>query len=136
MKKFLLKCCAVLALGSVATSAMAVSGYQSSIISIQDALSKTRFSNTLSRGFSTVITVINYTENTIVVDQPDGAVLTRLTSDRIINPDYSGQTNIVLRDYATGNVFFPVPGHSGLVSPFAVVSVYVSNHQYVVYVTE
>ncbi len=136
MKKLLLSCLAVISLGLFTASAFSMPVYQSNIESISDALNKTRLKSLTGRGLSTVITIINYTENTIVVDQPDGRVLTRLTADRIVSPDYDGQTRVVLRDQASGRVFFPTPGNSGFVSPFAVVSVYVSNQHYVVYVTE
>ena len=138
MKKILLSCVAILGLGILTSTAMAAPVYQSTIGSISDALNKSRSASLVSSGLKTVISIINYSEQTIRVNEPDGQILSRQTSDRIISPDYAGLTRIVLSDYVTGNVFFPAPGdpNSGYVTPFAVVSVYVSQGRYVVFVTE
>lgn len=130
MKKLLLSCVAVLGLGFIST-AVAAPAYQSKIESIPAALNKTNFASFARDGYSTVISVINYSNNEVLVDQPSGHVLTGRTSDRILNPDYDGQTYIVLKDNATQATFF-----ANYVPRYAVVSVYVSNQQYVVYVTE
>lgn len=81
-------------------------------------------------GFDTYIVVINYSDETIYVTFPSQQIpLTRLTASRYQRSNYTGQTYIELSN-ANGAYFW-----SGNVDYQDLVSVYVSNGQYVVYDT-
>lgn len=133
MKKILACVLAIFAVVSFTQVTFAGSlpgNYQSKNISIQEAV-KRKITNGI--GPSTMVDVINYSDFTIDVTNlsfPTFNRLTRQTAARIVSDTWLDPVYLRLADSISGRPFF-----EQLVSRTALISVYVSNGQYVVYNT-
>ncbi len=137
MKKILLKSIAAILGLTMAASCFAASAGGFTKQSIQEALQarNTAIHQSIANraatvGTDTYIVIINYTDDTIVANVPTAQIqLSRLTAGRYQQENYMGQTRIQLAN-ANGAIFW-----DQYVDYQDLISVYVSNGQYVVYDT-
>jgi hypothetical protein len=102
MKKILISFLTATLLTSFVPTVFAdATGYQSKTISIEEAMKpKAKFANGI--GPSTNITVMNFSDSTVVVTNPTYNVLGRHSAVRITNDAYTGDTFVRVIDGASG----------------------------------